>query len=51
MSKAKATQMSTSKETESNFKKRLRKFVDPKLWKKYELDDDTPKYLSGKEKD
>lgn len=27
-------------ETKENFKRRLRKFIDPKLWKKYDLEDD-----------
>lgn len=40
MPKTKATPTYTSKETKENFKRRLRKFVDPKLWKKYDLEDD-----------
>lgn len=37
MSKAKATR--TFIETKAHFIKRMRKLVDPKLWKKYDLED------------
>lgn len=35
----KKKQEKTYLETKENFKRRLRKYIDPKLWKKYDLED------------